>query len=155
VSTYFYLVRRKILFLVKHFLLLRGCCLHRRNATAIITTPPYTLRLELHQSHLPSPLLLANASTLPSPHRRLAVLYCRCHPQQPLSNTLFIAAASPPPHRCLSPPLSNAIVILHCHRCCCHPSPPSNPDSRLLDVQVRTLLMAGSALWDECTEQVH
>jgi hypothetical protein len=33
---------------------------------------------------------------------------------------------SPPPCRCpLSPPF-NAISILHCHRCCCHSSPPSN-----------------------------
>ena len=79
---------------------------------------------------MPSPPLLVNTSTLPSPHRCLTVLYCRCHPPQLLSNTLFVAAASPPPHRCLSPPLSNAIVILHCHRCCCHPSPPSNADSR-------------------------
>ena len=95
------------------------------DATAIIVTPSYTLHFEIHQMRMPT------FATLPAPHRRLAIIHCHRHPPLPLPNAIFFAIASPPPHHwCPLPPLSNAIVILHCQCCCCCPSSPSNTDAR-------------------------
>ena len=68
---------------------------------------------DAHCHHLPLPPPLLNTSLLLLPH----------HP-------IFFTIPSPPPHRCPSPSLSNRLVILQYHHCCCHPLLPSNADNR-------------------------
>ena len=112
-----------------------SCCLHCRHShdhlSAKHTLVGAPSNADAHCCHLPLPPPLSNASLLPSPHHRLAVIHCCPHLLPPLLNTIFVTAASPSPCRWPLPPILDAIIILLCHCCCCRPSPPSNADTRL------------------------
>ena len=105
-------------------------CCHRHHCYyAMHTLVGAPSNADAHCRHLPSPPPLWNASLLPLSHRCLAVIHCRCHPPPALLNAIFVTVSSPPPQCCPSLPLSNAIVILHCHHCCFHSLPLSNTDA--------------------------
>jgi hypothetical protein len=103
-------------------IVISSCCLHSRNA--IIATPPYS-NTNTHCNHLQPPPMLSKLYLLPLPHRRLAVVYCRCchccqalfsavKHHQALLPCLTIAIVSPHLHCSLPPPLLLSIAVVHC-----------------------------------------